>query len=329
MGTVEGSEFVAPRGGTMRDLLRVPADGTAVDLGAIDPRSTPGLPGAAGKGGERKAWAREQVALIGAELGRQQEMLFATAKAAAEPEAPASAPTSGGPELDGDRPRRVLLVLQAMDCGGKDGTVKRVAGAMNPLGLHIRSFGPPTGEELAHDFLWRIRRALPPPGYVGVFNRSHYEDVLVARVGSLVPEATWRARYDEINAFERELADGALTVVKVMLHISRDEQAARLMERLTDPTKHWKYNPSDLDSRARWDDYQAAYAEALARCDTDAAPWFVVPADRKWYRDWAVAHLLRETFEGLDLGYPAAGFDVERERQRLRSGDERAKVNGG
>jgi PPK2 family polyphosphate:nucleotide phosphotransferase len=211
----------------------------------------------------------------------------------------------------------VLLVLQAMDCGGKDGTIKRVAGAMNPLGLRIRSFGPPTPEELRHDFLWRIRRALPPPGYVGIFNRSHYEDVLVARVDSLVPEPVWQARYDEINAFEREQAGAGVTLVKVMLHISYAEQGRRLLERLSDPRKHWKYNPSDIDARARWNDYQAAYAEALGRCGTDAAPWFVVPADRKWYRDWAVAHLLRETFDTLDLGYPPAGFDVWRERERL------------
>ncbi|MGC1210586.1 MAG: PPK2 family polyphosphate kinase [Micromonospora sp.] len=325
MSGVDESGIVAPEGGGMRKLLRVAPDDGTVDLAAIDPRSTPGLPGAAGSGKPRKAWAREQIELLGAELGRQQEMLYASAKAAAGPEAPTSAPTGADAHLDGDRPRRLLLVLQAMDCGGKDGTIKRVAGAMNPLGLHIRSFGPPTGEERRHDFLWRIRRALPPPGYVGIFNRSHYEDVLIARVASLVDEATWRARYDQINAFERELAEGAVTVVKVMLHISYAEQGDRLMERLTDPRKYWKYNPSDLDSRARWDDYRAAYAEALGRCDTDAAPWFVVPADRKWYRDWAVAHLLRETFAGLDLGYPAAGFDVERERQRLRGGDQAAE----
>ncbi|MEU8377134.1 PPK2 family polyphosphate kinase [Micromonospora sp. NPDC048894] len=316
----EQTEIVAPEGGTVRELLRVPSGDGPVDLGAVDPRSTPGLPAAAGGGKDRKPWARRQVELIGAGLARQQEMLFATAKAAGEPDAPTSAPTGGGSKLRPGRPRRLLLVLQAMDCGGKDGTVKRVAGAMNPLGLHIRSFGPPTRQELRHDFLWRIRRALPPPGYVGVFNRSHYEDVLVARVDALVPEETWRARYDRINAFERELTDGGVTLVKVMLHISPQEQARRLADRLTDPTKFWKYQPSDLDSRARWGDYQAAYAEALGRCDTDAAPWFLVPADRKWYRDWAVAHLLRETFEGLDLGYPAAAFDVERERQRLASG---------
>ncbi|MFC4016886.1 PPK2 family polyphosphate kinase [Micromonospora sp. GCM10011542] len=300
MSASEQTEIVAPIGGSMRELLRATAP---VDLGAIDPRSTPALPPAEVTGEHRKSWAREQVELVGAELGRQQEMLFAMAKA------------------DSDRPaHRVLLVLQAMDCGGKDGTIKRVAGAMNPLGLHIRSFGPPTAEELRHDFLWRIRRALPPPGYVGVFNRSHYEDVLIARVGSLVPEATWRARYDEINSFEQELAGDGVTLVKVMLHISYAEQGERLLERLTDPRKHWKYNPSDVDSRARWDDYQAAYAEALSRCGPDAAPWFVVPADRKWYRDWAVAHLLRETFDTLHLGYPPADFDVARERERLRAG---------
>ncbi|MFR9776820.1 PPK2 family polyphosphate kinase [Micromonospora sp. MS34] len=320
-------EVVRPECGSMRKLLRVAPD--AVDLAAVDPRSTPGLPAAAGAGKERKGWARKQVELLGAELGRQQEMLYSAATGAAGPEAPASAPSQADAHLNGGRPRRVLLVLQAMDCGGKDGTIKRVAGAMNPLGLHIRSFGPPTEEELRHDFLWRIRRALPPPGYVGIFNRSHYEDVLVARVESLVDEATWRARYDLINDFERELTGSSVTLVKVMLHISYAEQGERLMERLTDPTKYWKYNPSDLDSRARWDDYQAAYADALARCGTDAAPWFVVPADRKWYRDWAVAHLLGETFDALDLGYPPADFDVERERQRLRGEDERVKVNGG
>lgn len=322
-------EAVRPEGGPMRDLLRV-GPGT-VDLAAVDPRSTPGLPAAAGHGKDRKAWARAQVALLGAELGRQQELLYAAATASTGPGAPAGAPAAAGAHLAGDRPRRVLLVLQAMDCGGKDGTIKRVAGAMNPLGLHIRSFGPPTEEERRHDFLWRIRRALPPPGYVGIFNRSHYEDVLIARVEGLVDQPIWRARYDLINDFERELTDASVTLVKVMLHISYPEQGERLMQRLTDPTKYWKYNPSDLDTRALWDDYQAAYAEALERCGTDAAPWFVVPADRKWYRDWAVAHLLRETFDQLDLGYPAADFDVEGERDRLwsegREGEGERRVN--
>ncbi|WP_186832443.1 PPK2 family polyphosphate kinase [Micromonospora endolithica] len=304
----------------MRDLLRLPV-GAPVDLAAVHPRATPGLPERAVTGEDRKAWARAQVELLGADLGRQQEMLFAGAKA----------PGAGtrASRTDGDPARRrVLLVLQAMDSGGKDGTIKRVAGAMNPLGLHIRSFGPPTAKERTHHFLWRIRRSLPPAGYVGVFNRSHYEDVLVARVDALVPEATWQARYDEINAFEQELVDDGVTLVKVMLHISHAEQGKRLLERLDDPRKHWKYQPGDVDARARWDDYQAAYAEALGRCGTDVAPWFLVPADRKWYRDWAVAHLLRETFDTLALGYPGATFDVRRERERLLGTAGPVKVNG-
>ncbi|MER7439411.1 PPK2 family polyphosphate kinase [Micromonospora avicenniae] len=326
------TEVVAPVGGPLRGLLRVTAP---VDLGTVDPRSTPGLPGETVTGERRKAWARAQVRLIGAELGRQQEMLYAEAKVADPDPGPVDGPGSlgGSTRSGGSGPaRRVLLVLQAMDCGGKDGTIKRVAGAMDPLGLHIRSFGPPTPEELRHDFLWRIRRALPAAGYLGVFNRSHYEDVLVARVEALVPAATWRARYDEINAFERELTESGVTLIKVMLHISYAEQGERLLERLDDPRKYWKYNPADVAARARWDDYQAAYAEALGRCGTDAAPWFVVPADRKWYRDWAVAHLLRETFDTLDLKYPPAGFDPKRERERLRTGVVEARgtpeVNG-
>ncbi|MFK3985017.1 PPK2 family polyphosphate kinase [Micromonospora sp. NPDC050397] len=284
---------------SLRELLRVPTGGRALDLGAIQPRATPGLPSAEVVGHEPKTWARARVAAIGAELGRQQEMLFASAK------------------VDPGRGRRLLLVLQAMDAGGKDGTIRRVAGTMNPLGLHVRSFGRPTEEERGHHFLWRIRRALPAPGYVGVFNRSHYEDVLVPRVESLVPERTWRARYDEINEFEAELAEGGVTLLKVFLHISYEEQLERLLRRLDDPRKHWKYEPADVDTRARWADYQAAYAEALTRCGTSRSPWFVVPANRKWYRDWAVANLLRETFEGLGLSYPGPTFDVERERRRL------------
>jgi PPK2 family polyphosphate:nucleotide phosphotransferase len=188
---------------------------------------------------------------------------------------------------------------------------------MNPLGLRIVAFGKPTAEEAAHDFLWRIRRAVPDPGYVGVFNRSHYEDVLVVRVHSLVPERIWRARYDEINQFERDLVSDGVRLVKVMLHISPDEQRQRLLDRLDDPTKYWKYNPGDLDERARWADYQAAYAGALAQCSTDHAPWYVVPADRKWYRDWAVATLLLEELRAMALSYPPADFDPQAERDRL------------
>jgi len=266
----------------------------------IDPSSTPGLPGRKLTGKDQKGWARGQLTSIGVELAHHQEMLYASAKAS------------------GDH-RRLLLVLQAMDCGGKDGTVKKVAGAMNPQGTHIVAFGPPTEEERKHDFLWRIRRALPAAGLVGVFNRSHYEDVLVARVESLVPERTWRSRFSQINGFERELAGEGFTLVKVMLHISYDEQRERLLERLTDPTKHWKYNPADVDARSRWTDYQAAYNDALGRCSTEHAPWHVVPADRKWYRDWAVANIVLEAFKEMRLSYPEADFDLDAERRRLEA----------
>ncbi len=277
----------------LRERLRI-APGSPVDLGSIDPAGTPGAPRKAGK-----EWAAERLDEIGATLAEYQEMLYAGAKA-------------------GESRRRVLLVLQAMDCGGKDGATRKVAGAMNPQGLHIVSFGKPTEEERAHDFLWRIRRALPVPGYVGMFNRSHYEDVLVVRVDELVPPEVWTARYDEINGFERELAEDGTTILKVMLHISYEEQCERLLARLDDPTKHWKYNPGDVDERKLWPAYQEAYQDALGRCSTDQAPWYVVPADHKWYRDWAVATLLRETFADLGLRYPEGAFDVAAERQRLQ-----------
>jgi PPK2 family polyphosphate:nucleotide phosphotransferase len=284
----------------MRSLWRVGTDGP-VDLTAIDPRSTPGLPGRKVTGADQKLWARAEVERIGAELATQQEMLFA--QAAVEPQLG----------------RSVLLVLQAMDCGGKDGAIKRVAGTMDPLGLQIKAFGPPTPEELRHDFLWRIRKALPPAGFVGVFNRSHYEDVLVVRVNGLAPESVWRPRYKKINDFEHRLAGAGTTIVKVMLHISRDEQRQRLLQRLINPDKQWKFKPADLDARAKWDDYQAAYAEALTRCASDEAPWYVLPADRKWYRDWALAHLLRETFADLKLSYPRPEYDVTAQRHRLEA----------
>jgi PPK2 family polyphosphate:nucleotide phosphotransferase len=297
---VSQSPQVATAGPSIRSLLRA---GHAPDLTSIDPGGTPGLPDAKKVHTDPKGWARAELARLGVELARQQEMLYATVKHA-EPGSPAAA-------------RRVLLILQAMDCGGKDGTVRAVAGALNPLGLVVHAFGPPTAEELDHDFLWRIRRALPPAGYVGMFNRSHYEDVLIVRVHSLVPRRTWRARYAAINRFERGLVDDGYALLKVMLHISYEEQRQRLLARLADPTKFWKYNPADVDERARWDDYQAAYADAVARCDTDQVPWYVVPSDRKWYRNWAVAHLLLETMRDMHLAYPTPDFDVAAERRRL------------
>ena len=267
-------------------------------LAAIDTRATPGIPDQRAVDDKSKAWSRKQVAAIGQDLAAYQEKLFASAK-------------------EGATDRRLLLVLQAMDCGGKDGTVRNVIHGMNPAGMKAVSFGPPTAEERTHDFLWRIRRALPQAGYVGVFNRSHYEDVLVVRVHQLVPEDVWSQRYDLINAFEQELADDGLTMVKVMLHISREEQRKRLLARLDDPTKRWKYNPGDLVERGRWQDYQQAYEDALNRCSTPAAPWYVVPADRKWYRNWAVATLVRQAFADIDPKYPEPEFDVAAEREKV------------
>jgi PPK2 family polyphosphate:nucleotide phosphotransferase len=280
----------------LREKLR--AEPGKTSLADIDPRSTPGLPDDDGVRGNPKKWSRKEVAAIAEELASYQEKLFAAAKENASH-------------------RRVLLLLQAMDCGGKDGTVRNVTRGMSPAGVTVASFGAPTDEERKHDFLWRIHRALPPAGNIGIFNRSQYEDVLVVRVHELVPETVWSKRYDQINAFEAELAADGLTMVKVMLHISRAEQKERLIARLDDPTKHWKYNPGDLAERGRWDDYQRAYEDAVNRCSTAAAPWHVVPADRKWYRNWAVATLLRETFADIDPQYPHADFDVAAERSRL------------
>jgi PPK2 family polyphosphate:nucleotide phosphotransferase len=239
----------------------------AGDVRSVDTRATPGVK-------QRKS-AEKEFARDAAELASLQERLYA------------------------EDARRLVLVLQGMDTCGKDGTVKHVAGQVNPAGLHIVSFKQPTPDERKHHFLWRIQRALPAPGYLGIFNRSQYEEVLVVRVHDLAP---WEGRYEEIVKFE---ATAGVTWVKCMLHISRDEQRDRLLARLQDPTKRWKFDVTDLAERERWDDYMAAYQDALERCDTDDAPWYVVPADRKWYRNWAVQQLLLETLRELDPQYPA------------------------
>jgi PPK2 family polyphosphate:nucleotide phosphotransferase len=217
--------------------------------------------------------------------------------------------------------RSLLLLLQGMDTSGKDGTVRRVVGAMNPAGVRITSFKKPTPEELNHDFLWRIDKALPSPGDVAVFNRSQYEDVLVVRVHDLVPESEWSTRYDRINEFEHRVVDAGTHLIKVMLHISKTEQKERLAERLADPTKHWKYNAGDLTERAFWDDYQEAYQDALTRCSTDSAPWYVVPGDRKWYRDWVVANLLVHALREMSPRFPPADFDVAEQKRLLAAAD--------
>ena len=203
----------------------------------------------------------------------------------------------------------LLVVLQAIDGGGKDSTIRRVFSAFNPQGCSVTSFKVPSEEERRHDFLWRIHRHVPPRGEVGVFNRSHYEDVLVVRVERLVPEAVWSRRYEQINAFEAMLAANDTRVVKIFLQISRDEQKRRFEERLADRSKQWKFDPADLDKRARWEDYRAAFEAAISRCSTAVAPWYVVPADRKWFRDFAVSQLLRQELEQLPLRWPSPDFD--------------------
>ena len=203
----------------------------------------------------------------------------------------------------------LLLVLQGMDTSGKDGTVRHLSIGLSLVGAEMTAFAAPTPLELRHDFLWRVHQHTPPRGRIGIFNRSHYEDVLAARVHGLVPEATWRARYEQINHFEQMLMDSGTIIRKCFLHISKDEQKQRLKARLDAPSKIWKFDPGDLTDRDRWPDYQAAYEEALMQCSTKHAPWYIVPADHKWYRNYAVRRLLIETLEGLSLHPPKPLFD--------------------
>jgi PPK2 family polyphosphate:nucleotide phosphotransferase len=203
-----------------------------------------------------------------------------------------------------DTDQRVLVVLQGIDTSGKDGVVDHVLGSVHPAGLRVVSFKAPVGAELSHDYLWRIHANVPAAGELTVFDRSHYEEVLAVRVLGLVPKARWERRFDHINAFEQMLVDEGTTIVKVFLHISEDEQRARLEARLHDPTKIWKLHPDDLDTRARWDDYQTAFEEAIQRTSTPHAPWHVVPANHKWYRNWAVATILVGVLEHMDLHWP-------------------------
>lgn len=203
----------------------------------------------------------------------------------------------------------LLVVLQAMDAGGKDSTIRHVFGPLNPQGCRVTSFKAPTSEELRHDFLWRVHANVPRLGSIGVFNRSHYEDVLIVRVKNLVPQKRWEARYDHINAFERLLHDEGTTIVKLFLHISKDYQKKRLQRRLDKPSKHWKFTPSDLPERARWDSYQTAFEAAMSRCSTKHAPWYIIPAEKRWFRNLLVAQILVDTLESLDMKYPEPTFD--------------------
>lgn len=208
----------------------------------------------------------------------------------------------------------VLVVLQAMDCGGKDGTIRHVVTAFDPQGCSVTSFKVPTAIEAKHDFLWRVHKAAPGRGHIGVFNRSHYEDVLVVRVHNLVAREIWDGRYQQICEFERILAANDIRVLKFLLHISKDEQKRRLEARLRDERKQWKFDPGDLEKRGKWDAYMAAYEDAVERCSTEWAPWYVVPSDRKWYRDYAVSQILRETLEDLPLEWPRPKYDPARIR---------------
>ena len=207
--------------------------------------------------------------------------------------------------------RAVLLVLQAMDAGGKDGVLREVLTGLNPAGIQVSSFGVPSEEERAHDYLWRIHRHAPERGRIGVFNRSHYEDVLVVRVNQLVPAAQWRKRFEHIKRFERMLVDEGTAVVKIFLHLSKEEQLERMQDRIDDPEERWKFRAGDLEDRARWEDFMAAYREALLRTSTEEAPWYVVPGDRKWVRNLTVARILRHTLERLDPQYPPAEPGIE------------------
>ncbi len=221
--------------------------------------------------------------------------------------------------LFAEHKRSLLIVLQGMDTSGKDGTITHVIGDMNPQGVLISTFKQPTPEERRHGFLWRIRKRLPDPGDIGIFNRSHYEDVLIARVHGLAKPPIIERRYGVINRFEKEVVRGGTKVLKICLHISYDEQRRRLLERLRDPDKNWKFKETDIDERAFWDDYQSAYGIAITRCSTDWAPWFVVPANDKDYRNWAISRLLIETLEDMNPQYPHPKLDIPRLVKRLQA----------
>ena len=273
----------------LSDLLRVESGFVLAD---VDCDSTPGFSGDKKAGGK----VLDEHA---PEVGEWQEKLFAESRA-------------GGK-------RSVLLVIQGMDTSGKGGIMRHVVAAVDPEGIRATAFKAPTAQELRHDFLWRTRQALPGPGAIGVFDRSHYEDVLIGRVRRLAPRTELAKRYPQINTFEHDVVASGTEIVKVMLHISKDEQRARLAQRLQRPDKHYKWNPGDIDERKQWDAYMKAYQIALTKCSTEAAPWYVVPANRKWYARYAVQRLLLETFERMAPEWPDMGLDVEAEQGRLAS----------
>lgn len=256
--------------------------GARVKLADIDPKGTPGLSGDKAK--ERARAEAELVTNI-QRMAALHERLYA------------------------ENTRGLLVILQGMDTSGKDGAIRHVFSGLNPQGCHVTSFKKPSEAEADRDFLWRIHAAAPARGEIGVFNRAHYEDVLIVRVHSFVPEKVWRPRYQMINAFERYLTDNGVRIVKLMLHISKEEQLERLRARLDDPAKNWKYSPQDLEERKLWGECQAAYEDALSECSTEWAPWHIIPADRKWYRNWAVSRVLLGVLEDMDPQFPVTKID--------------------
>ena len=263
----------------MKDKYRV-KPGARLDLSGFDAGDTSGFPGG-------KKEVQEVFEKLNARLEELQEMLWATGN------------------------HKVLVVLQGMDTSGKDGTIRHVFDGVNPLGVRVAAFKAPTPEELDHDFLWRVHPKVPACGELVIFNRSHYEDVLVVRARNLAPPEVWKPRYDQINDFERLLCQTGTTILKFFLHIDQDEQKERLQERLDDPTKRWKFRKGDLEDRKAWKEYMESYEEALSRTSTDHAPWYVVPANKKWYRNLVVATILVDALEKLDMRYPAPEEDLD------------------
>lgn len=256
----------------------------------VDGGATPGFPG-------NKVQGERFIAISSGEIARYQQLLYANG-------------TKGSP-------RRMLIVLQGMDASGKGGIVRHVFSQTDPMGIHYHGFGAPTTEEQAHDYLWRVRRELPKPGWISLFDRSHYEDIVMPHIYGTFPEAVWRARYDQVNEFEHELVDSGCTIIKIFLVITKDKQKEHFLTRLSDPTKHWKFDVSDLDARARWDEYMDAWQEVFEKTSTPEAPWYLIPADNRWYSRAAVSELLRTSLRDMGLSWPPLNCDADAMRRRL------------
>lgn len=280
---------------SLRNLLRAPSGDFS--LAQIKTDGMPGL----GPDGRRQI--PYFIRTLGKEMSDLQERLFASSR-----------DVRGG--------MKVLVILEGLDTSGKGAAVRQLFTLFDPRGIQLKTFEAPMGEELDHDFLWRVRKELPAPGRIGLFERSHYEDVLVARVEELVSVHEWRRRYAEINRFESEIVASGTVVVKFFLHVSRKIQRKRLMHRLVDPSRRWRYQPFGEPSDEKWLAYMEAYADAIGRCNPDLAPWYIIPADRGWYRDWALAQVLHEHLSELEIGWPTTDFDAQMEMDRLRRLDD-------